>query len=176
VVYRVRTAILISFVCGALAGLGGCDAETPSPASTGPSAELSTPSAAAIQDYCTELNNWAEKYFTNADLNAFNFQNPLSPTKGELGRAKDFTAYAHSMLGELRTIDPPPELAQPHHEYVDSIASEIAALDRLLSGIESGNRHDIELAYRYVSAAHAQELRALHALGPYIDLPALTKS
>ena len=175
-VHPIRAAILIGILCGGLVGLVGCGVDTPSPAGTSPTTGLSTSGAAAISDYSTELNDWANAFFTDADLNAFDFEDPLAPTRGELGRAKDFAVYARVMLSELRKIDPPPKLAQAHHRYADSLAAEIAALDRLLSGIESGNQHDIEVAYRAASAAHTQEMQALGALGPYIDLPVLTES
>ena len=178
-VHRIRVVIFIVFLCGALAWMGGCSAEAPLPARTGSTADLSTDRAAAagaIQGYGAELDDWAERFFTDADFNAFDFDDPLSPTRGELGRAKDFSAYAHTMLSHLRQIDPPPELAQDHYLYVHSIAAQAGALDRLLSGIENGNQRDIELAYRAASAAHAQEIQALDALSPHIDPPPLTEN
>ena len=175
-VRKVIEGLLIALFCASVTTALACGAE-PAP----PSPAVTTTNAAAsllvIQDYKSQLEDWATTFLQDADVDAFvGLQHPLRPTAEELKRARDFTAYTRRMLSALREITPPPEVAAAHYQYVDCVAAEIGALDRLLLGLESGNERDLELAFRDASAARIKELQALSALSPYLDLPALTQN
>jgi hypothetical protein len=176
-VRRAILVLLVAVICGVVTGTLGCGGGSEPSATITTTIDAAATRIMVIQDYKNELEDWAVAYVEGADIHALDdLQHPLYPTEEELKRARDFTAYTRRMLSALREIDPPPDIAQAHYQYVDSIAAEIRALDRLLLGLESGNERDMQLAFRDASAAYQKELQALRTLSPYIDLPGLTQN
>lgn len=154
-----------------------CSEDVPASSTTTVAADPQAGRLLAIQSYVGELENWAIAFIQDADVHSLDgFQNPMGPTEEEIAAAREFSAYASRKLSELRRIAPPAEVARAHSQYVESIAAEIIAFNRLLLGLEAGNERDLELAFRDVSAARVKEIQALEVLSPYIDLPALGQS
>ncbi len=103
-VRKVIEGLLIALFCATVTTALACGAE-PAP----PSPTVTTTNAAAsllvIQDYKSELEDWATTFLQDADVDAFvGLQHPLRPTAEELKRARDFTAYTRRMLSALREI------------------------------------------------------------------------
>jgi hypothetical protein len=174
---RAMEAFLAAVICALIAGAFACGAGPQPLSATTTSVDAASAHLLVVQDYRSRLEDWVKTYLEGADIHALDgLQHPQYPTQQDLKRARDFTAYTRRMLAALREIDPPPDIVQAHCQYVDSIAAELTALDRLLLGFESGNERDLELGLRDASAAYAKTAQALSALSAYIDLPALTQN
>ncbi|MBN1629581.1 MAG: hypothetical protein JW990_07455, partial [Thermoleophilia bacterium] len=94
----IAKVLLVTAVCGALAGLGGCGGGTGPPSSSTTSTTVSEDSAAAaaisqMAGYTTALEGWSARFAelaTGWGRAALDFADPMRPTDGEMERAQEF--------------------------------------------------------------------------------------
>ena len=180
----IRLMLLILVSCAALAALMGCGdgASPPSTASTSISTAAGAAAGEAVraaQHYQDEMRRWMERYFfdeTGEPVANPDFSDILRPTEEEIRDAREFATSMRDAVSALKAIAAPAEIAAAHSRLCSALGTELAALDRMITGIEHGNQRDIQLAFRDASEAYATELAALSALGEYVDLAGLLRN
>jgi len=180
----IRKALLLTAMCGALAGLTGCGERTvPPPTSTTMATENADAVAAAtisqMAGYTTALEGWSARFAeltTGWGRTALDFADPMRPTDDEMGRAQEFIEAMRSSVAELKTIEPPPEVAQAHAQLRAALGGQITALERLVSAFDWGSERDAQLAYRQHEESLALLMQAAKDLEPYVDLSEVTQN
>jgi hypothetical protein len=133
----------------------------------------------AMSDYTTALKQWAENFaadFGDEGNKALTFKDPYHPTDSELLRARQFTESVRKSVAQLKTISPPPKVAEAHAEFYSSLRGELDAMDRFINALGWGSERDVELAFRDAEKANAQWAHAVKALAPYVDLTGVIRS
>lgn len=180
----IRLFTLSLVLCGALTVLIGCGGVV-SPPPTASTTLATAPGAAAgdavqtAQRYQDEIRGWMESYFfdeTGEPVIAPDFSDISQPTDQEIRDAREFAASMRGAVSALEAINAPAEVATAHRQLCSALRTELAALERMITGIEHGNQRDIELAFRDASEAYTVETAALNALSEYVDLAGLIRN
>lgn len=181
---KFRKAVALAAVCGAFTGLIGCGGNsTPAPiATTVTTLTEKVTAAAAISEtaaYVTALEEWTARFAALAEgpgASILEFEDPLQPTDGEMARAREFIETMRSSVAELKTIEPPAEVARAHAQLRAALGGELTAFERLVSALDWGSERDAELAYRQHEESLALLMKAAKNLEPYVDLSDVTQN
>jgi hypothetical protein len=133
----------------------------------------------AMSDYSASLIRWGndfEMIFGRETEEALTFGNPQHPTGSELLRARQLLDAMRGSVSELRKINPPEKVAQPHGELYAALAGEVSALERYVNAVDWGSERDAELAWRATQRAHILYVQAVNALRPYVGLPGVKQN
>jgi hypothetical protein len=126
------------------------------------------------QKYLKAMNDWFAAYWKKADSTTLTFKKPGAPTAREIQQTKDYLASMHTAATALRAINAPKEVAMAHAAFYAALSGEISELDRLLRAIQSKNKRDIELSFRYYIKARDLGLAAAAVLDPYLGEAEIT--
>jgi hypothetical protein len=114
--------------------------------------------------------------FAGETEEALTFEDPRHPTASELLRARQLLDAIRSSVSELRKINPPEEVAQPHGQLYAALAGEVSALERYVNAVDWGSERDAELAWRATRQAYVLYVQAMNALRPYTELPGVKQN
>ena len=112
-----------------------------------------------FETYRAEMRAWKNTYAPDLEASytvISAMRDPLSPSAEEIQAAKDLDALLADMVADLERIQPPPEWASTHAEYLASLKDLAGGAHKLADAMEDGATLRIMSAITGIASAWAR--------------------
>ena len=123
--------------------------------------EATATTVVGVRTYQTQMKTWYDKYQNDAKFQASleaisTIQSPLNATQEDLKVAQDFDNVVHAVVGDLKKIEPPSQLASAHADYLQAWQGMAKGADQMLQALKAGGASDVNEAFLTLQSSQEQ--------------------